>query len=121
MPKMKEVDEFLEKKSMYKNVIKESHPEVCFARLAGHTVMSKKSTMEGFEERLKILSKYIPVDKECLLKKEKELKCNLDDLVDAVCLAVTGVLVNEGKTESIPENPMKDARGLLMQMIIPKL
>ena len=121
MPKMKEIDEFLEMNSLYKNVIKESHPEVCFARLAGHTVMSKKSTMEGIEERLEILSRYISIEKDYLLKKEKELKCNLDDLVDAVCLAVTAALVKEGKTESIPESPMKDARGLLMQMIIPNL
>jgi len=51
----------------------------------------------------------------------KNLKCNIDDIVDSVCLAVTANIVNQGDFEIIPENPMSDETGLLMQMVIPKI
>jgi 8-oxo-dGTP diphosphatase len=122
IPKMRELDSFFQENSEYKNVIKESHPEVCFARLNGRTVLSKKSEVDGMEERIRILSYYIP---DLTLNKvavhAKNLKCNIDDIVDAVCLAVTANIVNQGDFEIIPENPMRDETGLLMQMVIPKI
>lgn len=121
MPKMREMDEFFENNPMYKNVIKESHPEVCFSRLLGECIMSKKNTTEGVLERIDILSQFIHIDKNYLWKREKEIKCNLDDIIDAICLAVTSALAHDGKGEVIPPEPMEDAKGLLMQMVIPKL
>lgn len=121
MPKMKELDSFFQENPKYKNIIKESHPEVCFARLNGKTVLSKKSEIDGMEDRINILSNYIP---DLTLNKiavhAKSLICNVDDIVDAICLAVTANIVNQGNLEIIPENPMSDETGLLMQMVIPK-
>lgn len=121
MPKMREVDEFLDNNPEYKNILKESHPEVCFARLSGATVLTKKTESDGVEERLSILNKFLFIDQNYLLDKKKVFRCSMDDLLDAVCLAVTAALIREGKTECIPTSPMKDVRGLYMQMIIPKL
>lgn len=122
IPKMRELDSFFQANSEYKNVIKESHPEVCFARLNGRTVLTKKPEIDGMEERINILSSYIP---DLTLNKvavhAKNLKCNIDDIVDAVCLAVTANITNQGDYEIIPENPMSDETGLLMQMVIPKI
>ncbi len=121
IPKMRELDAFLQANPEYKNVIKESHPEVCFARLNGKTVLSKKSEIDGVEERVRILSNYIPdltVNKVAV--HAKSLKCNIDDIVDAVCLAVTANIVNQGDYDLVPENPMRDETGLLMQMVIPR-
>lgn len=121
IPKMKELDAFLNENDMYKNVIKESHPEVCFARMNGSVVMSKKSEKDGMLERINILKNYVPVVSETLiLQKTKQYKCNADDIVDAVCLAVTANLNLQGKAEPIPAKPQKDRMGLEMQMIIPK-
>lgn len=120
MPKIKQVDEFLDRNPGYKNVILESHPEVCFSRLNGRTVMSRKATAEGFEERIEILSRYAEIDRTYLMAKQKEFGCNPDDILDAVCLAVTACLADYGKTEVIPPSPMQDARGLYMQMVIPE-
>jgi 8-oxo-dGTP diphosphatase len=121
IPKMRELDSYFQENPEYKNFIKESHPEVCFARLNGKTVLSKKSEIDGMEERIRILSNYIP---DLTLNKvavhAKNLKCNIDDIVDAVCLAVTANIANQGDFDIIPENPMRDETGLLMQMIIPK-
>lgn len=121
IPKIREVDIFLQNNPPLKNKIKESHPEVCFARLNGSTVLSKKSEMDGMEERIRLLKQYIP---ELNLHKvsalAKSMKCSIDDIVDAIGLAVTANLVSQGCFEVIPENPMSDETGLLMQMIIPK-
>ena len=54
-----------------------------------------------------------------LWNKAKELKCQPDDIMDAVCLAVAAGLKAQDMCETVPENPQKDARGLLMQMIVP--
>ncbi|MCH5184543.1 MAG: DUF429 domain-containing protein [Oscillospiraceae bacterium] len=121
IPKIREIDTFLCEHEEYKNRIAESHPEVCFARLNGAVVMSKKSDNEGIAERVNILKRYVPELSETDIKqKSKELRCNADDIADAICLAITARLYASGKTESIPENPDTDDCGLKMQMIIPK-
>lgn len=51
----------------------------------------------------------------------KELKCAIDDIIDAICLAVTASLSEKGKVQTLPHNPDIDETGLLMQMIIPKI
>lgn len=121
IPKMLEIDRFLQENTQYKNIVKESHPEVCFARLHGSTVMSKKSTEEGMEERISILSKCLPtIDRNEIVVTAKRFRCNVDDILDAICLAVTANLVMQGKYEVIPEEPMRDETGILMQMVIPQ-
>ena len=112
IPKMREVDEFLCGHIQYKNKIKESHPEVCFAGLNGSVVMSRKSTSEGLTERLQILRKYLPQLSETEIKDNaREYRCNEDDVVDAICLAVVANLCKQGKTAIIPENPSEDIIG----------
>ena len=117
---MREVDAFLNRVSTYKNVIKESHPEVCFARLNGSVVMSKKSDTLGMRERVHILNRFLPkLTQNYVLQLAKMYKCNADDIIDAICLAITGNLNLQGKGEAIPKNPMTDEMGMVMQMIIP--
>ncbi len=121
IPKMREVDEFLCSHIQYKNKIRECHPEVCFAGLNGSVVMSRKSTAKGLTERLQILRKYLPELSETEIKdKAREHRCNEDDIVDAICLAVTANLSVQGKTSVIPDNPSEDTSGLKMQLIVPK-
>lgn len=121
IPKMQELDSFLQDNQQYKNVIKESHPEVCFARLNGRTMLSKKSEIDGMEERIHLLSQYIPdLSLTKIAALAKSMKCNIDDIVDAVCLAVTANIAGQGGYDIVPEKPMSDETGLLMQMVIPK-
>lgn len=121
IPKIRELDEFLFIHPHYKNRIRESHPEVDFARLNGSIVMTRKKEFTGICEREYILSEFIEKkDLTGFYEKAKTLGCNQDDLVDAVCLAVTGALDAHGQCESIPEKPESDDRGLLMQLIVPK-
>jgi 8-oxo-dGTP diphosphatase len=121
IPKIREVDEFLQTHSTYKNEIMESHPEVCFARLNGEVLMTSKHTNEGIRDRSKVLSKYLTeVTYEDIKEMASSMKCNMDDITDSICLAIVSNLYCQGKTETIPARPMQDETGLLMQMVVPK-
>lgn len=116
IPKMRELDSFFQENPGYKNIIRESNPEVCFARLNGRTVLTKKSEINGMEERIKLLSNYLPdFTSYRVAVYAQSLKCSTDDIIDAVCLSVTANIVNQGYYEIMPENPMNDENGLLMQ------
>ena len=121
IPKIRELDTFLNEHPEYKNKILESHPEVDFARLNGAVLMSRKKEEPGPSQRIDVLSEFL--DKKELFgmyDKAKELHCNQDDLIDAICLAVTGALYAHGKYETIPAEPEADEKGLLKQLIVPK-
>ena len=121
IPKIRELDIFLNDHPEYKNKILESHPEVDFARLNGAVLMSRKQEEPGPSQRKAVLSEFL--DKKNLYgmyDKAKELGCKQDDLIDAICLAVTGALYAHGQCETIPEQPEADEKGLHMQLIGPK-
>lgn len=121
IPKIKELDMFLDEHQEYKNVICESHPELCYAGLNGSVVLSRKKEFTGFSERESILKEYLDKEQlQGLWNKAKKLKCNPDDVMDAVCLAVVAGLKAYDMCETVPKNPQKDARGLYMQMVVPK-
>lgn len=51
-----------------------------------------------------------------LVYSDVKLKGIKDDVIDATCLAVTGMIRYKKGFKTIPENPMKDSKGILMQM-----
>ena len=121
IPKIRELDEFLDEHREYKNVLCETHPELCFKRLKGTLVETRKKEAEGLEERRNILLKYLKNEMlDGISDRAKSLRCMPDDIMDALCLAVSAAFKAHGMCETIPKNPEKDARGLIMQMIAPK-
>ncbi len=121
IPKIREVDEFLCRHPEYKNKISESHPEFDFARLNGGVVLSRKKEFAGIEERKAILQRYLPGNSQVdFREKAKALKCNPDDVLDAVCLAVTAAMSVQGMCEIIPQDPEQDDTGLYMKLTVPK-
>ncbi len=121
IPKIKELDQFLQRNPEYKNRILESHPELDFGRLNGSILMSHKKKPEGIQERERILKQYLPDISMPDWKAESlRLKCSSDDLLDAAVLALTGTLMVRGMCETIPENPQEDACGLLMRLTVPR-
>lgn len=121
IPKMREVDEFLQTTPRYKNKILESHPEVCFARLNGQVLSSSKHEKEGIRERVAVIAGYLPeVTEHWVVQKARQMNCSRDDITDSVCLAIVANMLAQGKTETIPAEPMADDTGLFMQMVIPK-
>lgn len=121
IPKIKEVDDFLQAHREYKKILCESHPELCFARLKGSVLQTKKSSAVGATERSGILSKHIKDERlEFVYDLAKELECKPDDILDAACLAVTAAFKAHNMTETILGKTEKDAKELPMQMIVPK-
>lgn len=121
IPKIKEVDDFLQAHREYKEILCESHPELCFARLKGAVLQTKKSSIVGATERAGLLSKYI-IDERLEFTSDlaRELGCKPDDILDAACLAVTAAFKAHSMTETILGKTKKDAKELPMQMIVPK-
>lgn len=118
--KIKEVDEFLRDNPQYKNRLLESHPELCFAMLnSGKPILDNKNQPEGLRIRIELLSRYYDGTEEIIdyAKKHSKLRSCLDDVADALCLAVTGMLGLENGFTTIPENPKMDKQGILMQMV----
>jgi len=124
LPKIRELDEFLNKNNHWKNRIKESHPEVAFCVLnGGRPIMENKATDEGANKRIELLMKYYPYTNDVVVKfyTDGGTKGILNDLLDALCLAVVGLIGMDRNYKTIPEHPQQDSRGLLMQVVVPDL
>ena len=120
-PKIVDVDCFMRGNSYKPNELKlrEVHPEVCFAKLRGDTLKFSKNKKEGLCERRKILISY-NLDVTCIEKSilndwKKEI--SRDDILDALAAVTTGKLGYPNKFKTLPDAPLKDARGLSMEMV----
>lgn len=133
MPKIKEVDDFLikMKKNQTSNMsqhIRESHPEIAFHFLNDRKPLKyKKKSKEGINERLTILNMYDEKYKhdersERLYKAgltlDKRKNIAKDDIIDALCLALTQHLVltypDKYILSSFASNPLLDEKGIEM-------
>ena len=122
-----EIDEMLEKLPEYKERIKESHPEVCFAVLSSEgkyiePIYESKHTEDGQFIRIRVLEQYYDQTSEFIeyISEHPKLGKIMEDCIDALCLAVTGMLGIKNGFRSIPEGPALDSRGLAMQMVYAK-
>ena len=121
LPKIREIDHYLQTYPEWKNRLLESHPEYCFSLLnAGRPVLENKKTADGAAKRLTLLSKYYPQSQE-LLKAFKfqypSLSSQTDDLLDALSLAIIGAIGLKEGFHSIPRIPSEDAKAIKMQII----
>ena len=109
------VDLFLEQNLHWKNRLLESHPEVAFQMLnQGDGLQYSKHTPEGLAERTAILQQY-GVDAAPVLTSFKPKQ--YEDVLDALCLAVSAKLGYENAFRTIPYDPACDSRNLKMQMV----
>ena len=60
LPKIEEVDDLMRRCDKARAVIREVHPEVCFARLGVGPMKNRKGEKAGFEERRKVLTAIWP-------------------------------------------------------------
>jgi diguanylate cyclase (GGDEF)-like protein/PAS domain S-box-containing protein len=117
---IRQTDEFLHDHGEWKNRLLESHPEYCFMILnQGEPVLEKKTEAAGRERRLTLLRRHYSFADRILetYLREVPARKKLDDVIDALCLAVVGKLSAEYGLETVPENPMADPRGILMQVV----
>jgi predicted RNase H-like nuclease len=120
IPKIIEVDEFIQSNQNSSKIINEAHPEVCFVSLAGGVPMKhNKKTQDGFQERIEILRKYWQPAEEAIAQAFlwcSGYKVARDDIVDALVLAIVATHSRK-KLISIPQIPPVDDFGIPMQMV----
>ncbi|MHB1314334.1 MAG: DUF429 domain-containing protein [Christensenellales bacterium] len=117
-PKIREIDSFLRENIEYSNILIESHPEVCFAKLNHSPIMENKHKKEGQEKRLEVLSKYHKSAKQAFNSIYGGISgAGADDIIDAMCLAVVGFISLTKSLSRIPDSPQNDPQGIPMQMV----
>ena len=119
IPKIREVDSFLQNNPKWKNRLVESHPEFAFTVLNGDKpILANKQTAAGASERLDVLSRYYPDCHNVVQEFKKIAKTSkVDDAIDALALAVMGAIGISKGFMSIPNVPQEDSAGLLMQIV----
>ncbi len=119
VPKIREVDTLLHSTLAARNVIRETHPELCFWGLScGRGIPHYKKTVMGMEERVSILENLFPGTRPLITDTVTRFNRDIlvkDDVVDALALAVTAML-GKGNLESIPTQQEWDGKGLPMEM-----
>lgn len=94
-PKIRQIDSYLHSRGSGPELV-ESHPEICFRYLnsSKSVLLTKKSTNEGYLERLEIMEDYVK-GSSALLEKwsraTKKSRVKKDDIVDAFCLCVANL------------------------------
>ncbi len=117
--KIREVDEFIVKNKSVIGRLKESHPEVCFYALSGQPMQYSKKYREGADERINVLRKlYQNTDEiiEYALNNYKRKELALDDIVDALCLSISGLYGLKNGFTVIPECGETDGKNIGMQI-----
>ncbi len=121
LPKIREIDHFLQINPTWKNRLLESHPEYCFSLLnAGSPVLENKQTANGMTKRLAILNKYYSKSHELLQDFKVNypaLSSKTDDILDALSLALIGAMGIKNGYHTIPSIPSEDVKAIQMQIV----
>jgi predicted RNase H-like nuclease len=100
-------------------VVRESHPELCFAALNGGDPVSASKTSEaGRRVRLDLLADAVPGSRdlyETVVSETYRKHVARDDALDALVLAG----VADRRLDPLPATPPRDAAGLPMEIVYP--
>lgn len=123
VPKIRQVDDLLRDVPEARGRVREMHPEVCFAALAGGPMLSGKATLEGETRRIEVLEAAgLPVRAilAAALEGRRRRELAEDDVLDAMVGAITAhaALGGPGVLATLPPEPERDARGIPMEMVL---
>ena len=117
IPQIREVDVFLSRNTLAREVIREVHPEVCFWAFDQKPMnLNKKYKNGGFHERLALVQRHLPhIHQEFFAEERKRLKkIQYDDLMDALVAGLTAT--KKGFMRSLPHEPEYDSSNLPMRI-----
>ena len=121
IPKIKEVDHIIINDHIARKKFWESHPEVAFWALNGNkSLLYNKKSDDGIRERLNILTMYEARAYEIYdrtLNKYLRKDVSKDDIVDALCMAITGLFVGANKYKTVPQLVEIDNEGIEMKIV----
>ncbi len=116
MEKIKQIDTYLINTPKKALKIYESHPELCFKSLNnGKTLLSKKSSIEGQRQRLRILGNYESSIKDLyqnILSSTTRKRVRRDDIIDAICLCLVNKLAIHDELKFLSDENAKDEHGI---------
>ncbi|HEX3723160.1 MAG TPA: DUF429 domain-containing protein, partial [Nitrolancea sp.] len=102
--------------------VRESHPEVLFARLtcSGSGIVASKKSPEGRATRLELLHQYLPrFDPAMIRIGLGRGSVALDDVIDAGACLIAAKHIAEGTAAVLPQGSLEcDARGLRMEIVV---
>lgn len=118
--KIREVEELLLTIPKAREVVRETHPELCFwAFNGGRPLPFPKKSAAGFVARRKLLKNIFPPSEAIIQSGLKNLSARAvmpDDLLDALAAAVTALLGHD-RLSSLPPQPERDAYGLPLEIV----
>lgn len=118
LPKIRDVDQAIT--ARHQRYVVEAHPELAFMNLAGSPLRHNKKTLEGRDERLRLLRRAFDTgfqDPARLRREYPARKVALDDVIDAYVLANLANRIRCGVGNRVPAGePPKDRRGLRMEI-----
>ena len=118
-PKIRELDQLLINDELLRARTFESHPELVFQRLnADRPLASSKKTPEGIEQRLQILSQYIPDAKAkyaSALSDYPRSQLQRDDIADAMALETLSMV----SVEQIHTAQQSDGQDIHIRLVTP--
>ncbi|MFZ5516174.1 MAG: DUF429 domain-containing protein [Candidatus Zhuqueibacterota bacterium] len=119
-PKIRQVDDLLQSDLSARATLRESHPEIAFGTLnTGAVLFHSKKTPAGLGERLRILAAHHSQAEKIMNHAAQTFSrkvLGLDDILDALCLAVTAMQPPESLV-TLPEFPPLDKLGLPMEIV----
>lgn len=114
LPKIREVDAALGPADQDR--VREAHPELIFHHLNGWAPLPGKRSAEGRDARLRLLAASGLKGVAPLLDLYPRAQVQPDDVIDAAACALAGSRIRRGKAVRLPEDPLRDARGLRMEI-----
>lgn len=117
-PKIREWDALLQSDARARAVIRETHPEVCFAALnggLGKGLIAGKRKEAGHQLRIELLQPIVgPSALKHLLQTIPKRMAAPDDILDAVVALHTAERLLQGQAQALPDPSHCDAAGLPM-------
>ncbi len=118
--KLRELDELMRNAKHARQLIRESHPEVCFWALNdGQAMQHNKKTPNGRFEREAVLYRHLTALPDLLahaLSHFRRRQLGWDDILDATVLALTA-LIGHASLSTLPDVPGQDLFGLPMEIV----
>jgi len=123
IPKIREVDDFLQTHPEWRERVFESHPELCFQRLNGDTPLThRKKDAAGWEERAAVLEGWLAGIREGVLfflDSVRRSQVQPDDALDALALAAAAWLNHGERSHFLRQPEDSDAAGIPLRIACP--
>lgn len=114
--KINEIDKFLKCNPKHVENIHESHPELCFYQLNNKKALEfNKKTINGYKERIDILTNYIEDIYELIenfYSQSKKQGIKKDDILDSTSLALSAEFWNKNGKRIITQTISKDEHNI---------